>query len=164
MRLGVVLAPAAVALCLSDATLGSLAASKKLSGRGVDFSRLADSLADGSRPVDFLAIRVADEDPTAARRRAIVPGRPVTVLGVVLREPSAGGPVRLGRFYITCCVADSVVMDVAVYPRPGQRPARKDAWLRATGVLDRRRGHLVIAEARIAPVPRPAHPYLPFNL
>jgi uncharacterized repeat protein (TIGR03943 family) len=165
LRLGAVLAPVVFGVCLSDATLGSLAAANKLGDRGVDFSRLAGSLAGGSKEVHFLTIRAAEEDPEAGRLSGLVPGRPVKLTGFVLREPSApGATFRLARFYITCCVADTVAIDVPVEPVPGSPPARKDAWFEVSGVLERREGKFVIAGARVRKVPVPGRPYLLFKL
>jgi uncharacterized repeat protein (TIGR03943 family) len=162
--LAALLAPALVALCLADATLGALAASNKLSSRGVDFSALAGSLGKGGADVDFLVIRGADEDPEVARERDITPGRAVSLTGFVLAPPTGAKPLRLARFYITCCIADSVAIDVPVYllhPAPG---LRKDAWLTVNGVLAKRGGHFVLDAATARHVRAPKKPYLLFRV
>jgi uncharacterized repeat protein (TIGR03943 family) len=157
-----VLAPPLVALCMADATLGSLAASNKLGDRGIDVARLADSLRDGSGPIDFLVLRVADEDPAMARRRGIKPGRAVELTGFVYKRSEAPGrPMRLARFYMTCCVADSVAIDVPVF---GARAFPVDTWLTVTGVLAKRDGHFVVYWAKATKIEPPKHPYLAFKL
>jgi uncharacterized repeat protein (TIGR03943 family) len=162
--LAALLAPALVVLCMADATLGSLAASNKLSSRGVDFSSLAGSLSHGGSDVDFLVIRGADEDPAVARARDITPGRPVSLTGFVLAAPGHGAPLRLARFYITCCIADSVAIDVPVYlvhPDPG---LRRDQWLTVSGVLARRGRRFVLEAATARHVRQPRKPYLLFRV
>jgi uncharacterized repeat protein (TIGR03943 family) len=163
--LAAVLAPVLVGLCMGNATLGSLAASNKLSSRGVDLSRLAGSLAKGSGKIDFLVIRGAEEDPDMARQRGIVPGTAVSLTGFVLTPAAAdGAPLRLARFYMTCCVADSVAIDVPVYPVRNGSAFPRDSWVQASGVLERRGDKLVVAGARLTPVDKPKHPYLWFTV
>lgn len=156
--LAAVLAPALVALCMSDATLGSLAAANKLGSRGIDVTQLAASLRKGSGKIDFVVIRGADEDPTLAKQRGIEPGAAVELTGFVYKT---GKPLRLARFYITCCVADSVAIDVPVY---GLGAYPKDTWLNVTGFLARRDGHLVVTNAKASVTQPPKHPYLMLNL
>lgn len=159
LGLAAVMAPALVALCMSDATLGSLAAANKLGGRGIDVSRLAGSLRKGSGKIDFLLVRGADEDARLARERGIEPGAAVELKGFVYKT---GSPLRLARFYITCCVADSVAIDVPVY---GLSTAyKRDTWLQVTGVLARRNGHLAVVGAQAERIAHPKHPYLVFKV
>ncbi len=159
LALAAVLAPALVALCLADATLGSLAAANKLGSRGIDASKLAGSLRSGSDKIDFLLVRGADEDPKLARQRGIEPGAAVTLKGFVYKT---GAPLRLARFYITCCVADSVAIDVPVYGLTGTY--KRDTWLQVTGVLDKRKGHLAVVDAKATRIGHPKHPYLVFRV
>lgn len=165
LSLAAVLAPVVVALCFADATLGSLAASNKLGNRGIDVARLADSLRKHSGKIDFLVIRGADEDRAMARQRGIEPGKAVELTGFVYKPAvSAAAPVRLARFYITCCVADSVAIDVPVFGIAGAASYPKDAWLTVTGILERRGGHLAVTDARATRVSAPKHPYLVFSV
>jgi uncharacterized repeat protein (TIGR03943 family) len=165
LGVAILLAPALVSLVFAHATLGSLAASNKLSARGVDLSTLASTLSKDSRKADLLTIRVADRDPEAAAVRGLVPGRPVTLTGFALGSGSADSakPLRLARFYITCCIADAVAFDVPVYPVRRPFTYHGDHWLQVEGVLARRRRHLVVDALNVRPVREPAMPYLPFK-
>lgn len=153
--LAAVLAPALAALALSDASLGALAASNKLGDRGIDVSRLAASVHEGSGRIDVLRLRLADEDPELARRYGVHPGVAVEVTGFVFET---GPPLRLARFYYTCCVADALAVDVPVH---GARRFPRDTWLKVRGFVGRRDGHLVIEGAAAERVPPPERPYLP---
>ncbi len=165
LRLSAVLAPILVGLVMSGATLGSLAAGNKLAGRGIDLTNLAGSLGRGGKPIDFLLVRGAQEDPKLARERGIEPGRAVELTGFVYRPAGGPGrPLRLARFYITCCVADSVAIDVPVYATRDASAYRRDAWLHVSGVLASRHGELVVEGARVGRVPKPKHPYKLFAL
>lgn len=155
------LVPILVAALVSGGSLGALAASKKLTARGVDLAALAELEADRTSGISFLTLRGAGDDPELAAREGIHPGRPVRLVGFV-SKPSAsrGKPFELSRFYITCCVADAIPVGVDVLA-PGRSPA-KDQWLEVTGAIARVGGELGIRAQRVRVLPQPAHPYLSF--
>lgn len=72
--------------------------------------------------------------------------------------------LRVARFYITCCVADSVAIDVPVYGVAGATGYGGNTWVTVTGILDRRAGHLAVISAKAASVAAPEHPYLVFKV
>jgi uncharacterized repeat protein (TIGR03943 family) len=158
------LLPIVTAALVANASLGSLAASKKLTARGVDVTALARLDSDKARPVSFLDLSAAGEDASFAREQNIRPGRPVELVGFVSKGASARRPFELSRFYITCCVADALPVGVTVVPGVVRQASaeRKDQWLAVTGTVVRRgRGYAVRAES-IRKVTQPKDPYLSF--
>jgi putative membrane protein len=158
------LTPILLAAMLSNVSLGSLAAAKKLTARGVDLTSLAESLSKGATDIDFLQIKAAGDDPQAGETLGLTPGRQVDLTGFVM---GAGGsprvPFQLGRFYITCCVADAIPIGVTVYPTLAEGGFAKDTWLNVTGALDKKGGRYVVDAERIEKVPEPSNPYLAFR-
>jgi putative membrane protein len=158
------LTPILLAAMLSNVSLGSLAAAKKLTARGVDLTSLAESLSKGATDVDFLQIKAAGDDPQAGETLGLSPGRQVDLTGFVMR---AGGspkaPFTLGRFYITCCVADAIPIGVTVEPTLAEGGFPKDTWLNVTGALDRKGKRYVVDAERVQKVPEPSNPYLAFR-
>jgi uncharacterized repeat protein (TIGR03943 family) len=153
------LVPALVGFSMADATLGALAASRKLSSRGIDASRLADE-ADRS---SLLALNLAGRDEGFAAEKGLLPGRPVSLEGFVLRPArEAGGSFRIARLYITCCVADAIPLDADVVPAGHEPPYGRDTWLRVAGPLERRDGRLAVRAVRVRRIPEPGDPYLTF--
>jgi putative membrane protein len=158
------MAPVLIAFLMANASLGSLAASRKLTSRGIDVNRLEEVLAGDSSELGFLELNVAGRRPDFARENGIVPGRPVDLTGLVL-DPSEAGPrsFQLGRFYITCCVADSIPVGVEVDPDGASPAVTSDEWLEVTGQVAKRRGEIVVEAMRVSPVDEPDDPYLTFT-
>jgi uncharacterized repeat protein (TIGR03943 family) len=159
------LLPVAFALLLSTTQLGAMAASKKLTARGIDPSALASLASKNAATVGFVQIQVAEHNKKFADESGIHAGSTVRLLGFVSKAPtSKGAPFELSRFYITCCVADSVPMGVTIVPADPHAPAYgRDDWLSASGQLVRRGPHLVLRATKIARAKAPKDPYLSFN-
>jgi uncharacterized repeat protein (TIGR03943 family) len=157
------LLPIALAMILSGSTLGSLAASKKLAGRGVDLAALA-RLQSGSSEITFLDLKAAADDPEWAREKGLAPGKAVRLTGFITRPVRAGrDSFELSRFYITCCVADAIPVGVEVETAAsGPTPARKDEWFSVTGVVVRQSDGLGLRALRVKRVAEPDQPYLSF--
>jgi putative membrane protein len=158
------LTPILLAAMLSGSSLGALAASKKLTARGVDLASLAESLSKGASDVDFLQIKAAGDDPQAGETLGLSPGRQVDLTGFVMKAGSSPkAPFTLGRFYITCCVADAIPIGVTVEPTLAEGGFPKDTWLNVTGALDKKGKRYVVDAERIEKVPEPSNPYLAFR-
>jgi uncharacterized repeat protein (TIGR03943 family) len=158
------LAPVLLAVVMAHASLGALAASRKLASRGIDASRLEAVLASRASTVSFLELRTAERHHDYATQNDIRPGRQLTLEGFVMRASARPGDAfRLGRFYITCCVADSIPIDEAVLPAAGSPPYPKDAWLRVSGPLVRRGRGFALRAARVTRIAEPEDPYLSFR-
>jgi putative membrane protein len=159
-----ILTPILLAAMLSGSSLGALAASKKLSARGVDLASLAESLSRGASDIDFLQIKAAGGDPQEGETLGLGPGQQVDLTGFVMKAGSAPkAPFTLGRFYITCCVADAIPIGVSVYPTLAQGGFAKDTWLDVTGALDKRGKSYVVDAERVERIPEPSNPYLAFR-
>jgi putative membrane protein len=157
--------PMLAGLLLAHSQLGALAASKKLTARGIDPAALAELASRNASGVDFAQVQVAGHNKKFAAQSGIKPGREVSLEGFVLRPAKVRrGPFELARFYITCCVADSVPIGVTVEPADAKAPAYgKDDWLVVSGELVRRGRELRLRGTRIQSVKAPNHPYLSFS-
>jgi uncharacterized repeat protein (TIGR03943 family) len=164
LGLAALLLPIVAGAVLANASLGALAASKKLGQRGIDLSALANLSVAGASHPDFVQIDVAGHNPGYAKRSGLLAGRTVRLVGFVAGGPS--GPQRrfqLARFYITCCVADSVPIGVTVDPATAGRASyRKDEWLDVTASLAQRGKEYVLMARKIQHVSAPKDPYLTF--
>jgi uncharacterized repeat protein (TIGR03943 family) len=158
------LVPALFGFAMADAALGSLAASKKLTSRGIDVARLAESLSANASRSSVLALNIAQHDDDFAVEKDLLPGRPITLDGFVLSAArQQGGSFRIARLYITCCVADSIPLTTEVAPVVPVRSFRRDDWVRVTGTLARQDGDLIVRAERVRGEPRPSHPYLTYR-
>ena len=159
LGLAALVLPVLAAAVLANAQLGALAASNKLSSRGIDSAALARLASRDAKHVDFLQLYAAGRDDGLTRELGLAEGRSVELTGFV----SETGPLfTLSRFYITCCVADAVPIGVRV--SAGKRGARleKDDWIDVTGVLARGRREWIVRALRIERVKPPSDPYLSF--
>jgi uncharacterized repeat protein (TIGR03943 family) len=148
--------PIVAAAILANAQLGALAASNKLSSRGIDSAALARLASRDAKQIGFLQLNAAGRDESLTRELGLGPGKPVELLGFVSKT---GKPFTLSRFYISCCVADAVPIGVRVLSRRGAPPSRND-WLDVTGVLTRGHREWIISATRIEHVKAPSDPYL----
>jgi putative membrane protein len=162
---GALVLPMVAGLLLAQTQLGALAASKKLTARGIDPSALAELASRNSSGVGFVQVQVAGHNAKFAAESGIKPGRDVRLEGFVLHAPkSPNGPFELARFYITCCVADSVPIGVTIEPADTRAPSvRRDDWLAVSGELVRRGKELELRGSSIRRINAPKHPYLSFS-
>jgi putative membrane protein len=165
LGLGALLLPIVAGALLANAQLGALAASKKLSQRGIDLTALADLAAGNASHPDFVQINVAGHNAGFAKRTGLSAGRTVRLTGFVSRSGRASGDrFQLARFYITCCVADAVPIAVPVDPATaGRGRYRKDDWLDVTASLAHRGNAYVLEARKISRVKAPHDPYLSFS-
>jgi putative membrane protein len=155
--------PILAAATLAHAQLGSLAASNKLSSRGIDPSALARLASRDAHDIGFLQLNAAGRDAGLSRELGLSSGTPVHLLGFVSTEPHGGRPFELSRFYITCCVADAVPVGVHVARGTVRRlVAERDDWLDVTGVLARGTREWIVRAVRVRHVDAPSNPYLSF--
>jgi putative membrane protein len=151
--------PVLAAAVLANAQLGALAASNKLSSRGIDPTALARLAARDPKHVGFLQLNAAGRDDGLTRELGLREGRSVELSGFVSQ---AGAVFTLSRFYITCCVADAV--PIGVHVSAGKRGARlkRDDWIDVTGVLAHGHREWIVDALRIRQVKPPSDPYLSF--
>lgn len=161
--LAALLVPILAAATLAHAQLGSLAASNKLSSRGIDPSALARLASRDASSVGFLQLNAAGRDAGLSRELGLSAGKPVQLLGFVSSKPESGRPFELSRFYITCCVADAVPVSVHVSKGTVRRlQVDRDDWVRVTGVLERGEREWIVRAVRVEHVHAPSNPYLSF--
>jgi len=151
--------PVLAAAVLANAQLGALAASNKLSSRGIDSAALARLASRDAKQIGFLQLNAAGRDAGLTRELGLGEGRSVELTGFV---SGTGAVFTLSRFYITCCVADAVPIGVRV--SAGRRGAKldKDDWIDVTGVLARGHREWIVKALRIEHVNAPSDPYLSF--
>jgi uncharacterized repeat protein (TIGR03943 family) len=161
--LAALLIPILAAATLAHAQLGSLAASNKLSSRGIDPSALARLASRDASSVGFLQLNAAGRDAGLSRELGLSAGKPVQLVGFVSSRPESSGPFELSRFYITCCVADAVPVSVHVSKGTVRRlQVDRDDWLRVTGVLQHGDREWIVRAVRVEHVAAPSNPYLSF--
>jgi uncharacterized repeat protein (TIGR03943 family) len=158
------LMPIAVAMLMSGASLGSAAASKKMTVRGVDVAALARSKSD-SGEVGLLELYVADESHEYADQHGVVTGERVNVTGFVLKPSThEGGDFTLARFYLSCCVADAVPVSIRVHqPAAMNLATKKDTWLVVTGEVERTSSHVSLQALDVKTTKEPKAPYMSFR-
>jgi uncharacterized repeat protein (TIGR03943 family) len=152
--LAILLIPLAGVLLMPHAQLGAYAASRKTTNF---FPAAKPKPPATPRDVSLLDIRVADAEPSFAVVSHIGDGLRVRLRGIVLHRRA--GAFDLGRFLITCCLADASPIWV---PVAWAGPVKSGGWVDVTGTLRKRGGHLVIAGDRVAPTHAPSDPYLTF--
>jgi putative membrane protein len=161
--LAALLIPILAAATLAHAQLGSLAASNKLSSRGIDPSALARLASRDASSVGFLQLNAAGRDAGLSRELGLSAGKPVQLLGFVSSKPESGRPFELSRFYITCCVADAVPVGVHISKGTVRRlRVQRDDWLSVTGVLEHGHREWIVRAIRVEHVDAPSNPYLSF--
>jgi putative membrane protein len=160
--LATLVVPILAAATLAHAQLGSLAASNKLSSRGIDPAALARLASRDAHSIGFLQLNAAGRDAGLSRELGLAPGTQVRLVGFVSSDPRAR-PFELSRFYITCCVADAVPVGVHVTEGAVRHlRLKRDDWLDVTGVLARGSREWIVRAARVEHVDAPSDPYLSF--
>jgi putative membrane protein len=151
--------PVMAAAVLANAQLGALAASNKLSSRGIDSSALARLASRDAKHVGFLQLNAAGRDDGLTRELGLAEGRSVELTGFVSKT---GRPFTLSRFYITCCVADAVPIGVRVSAGGRGGKLERDDWVDVTGVLARGHREWIVKALQLRHVKAPSDPYLSF--
>ena len=158
------LVPILAAATLAHAQLGSLAATNKLSSRGIDPSALARLASRDASEIGFLQLNAAGRDDGLSRELGLASGKPVRLTGFVTSEANGRQPFELSRFYITCCIADAVPVGVHIAPGSVRRlRAHRDDWLDVTGVLAHGAREWIVRAIRIQHIDAPSNPYLSFT-
>lgn len=118
--------------------------------------------------IDFLEITYYDETQALA-------GVPVTLVGFAMPvEGAATDKFLLSRFMISCCAADSQLMQAGVIDTRGVVPAQ-DSWVAVTGTWqpsDTPDSDMTIhgfpipklTATEIVPIPQPENPYLSLSI
>jgi uncharacterized repeat protein (TIGR03943 family) len=151
----VMLLPIVAVIVVPKPSLGSLAASRKISG-GPVVSLQPQPLGPGD-DVSFPEIEYASESQEYAATNGIIEGFEVELTGFVTHPDDGATDFALTRFSIFCCAADVVPHSVEI---DSDRDYPSDVWLTVDGVLEDRDGTFVIVARSIEEIPEPEDPYL----
>lgn len=151
----VMLLPIVAVLLVPKPTLGSLAASRKLSG-GPTVAIQPGPLAAGEA-VSFREIEYASGSEEYAVISGITDGTDVELTGFVTEAREATADFALTRFSIFCCAADVVPHSVDV---DAGRNFPTDTWVTVRGTLERRGNTFVVLASSARRVNEPEDPYI----
>jgi uncharacterized repeat protein (TIGR03943 family) len=152
------LVPLIAVLAVPTPSLGSLAASRKITGTFT--SGVLQPRASDVGEISFTEIEYASDSAAFAQNLGIADGLPIELTGFVNHSDELGdGYFRLTRFSIYCCAADVVPHSVTVDGDPGET-FDNDQWLTVTGVLAEVDGEFVVVPESIEEVDEPKNPYL----
>lgn len=155
------LVPIILVVVIPKPSLGSLAASRKLSGGLVSASGLQLLPPGGDVDISFQEVTYASESEKYAAAVGIVDGYELSLTGFVSTGPDGPeGTFPLTRFSIFCCAADVVPYTVRVRPPEGETGFDTDTWVRAEGVLVQEGGTWVLQAESLERVDEPSNPYI----
>ena len=144
-------------LAVPKPSLGSLAASRKLSGSFTSGVIQPQALAPGEE-ISFAEIQYASESSEYAANLGIVDGLPVALTGFVTHPDGVPeGHFALTRFSIYCCAADVVPFSVVVRAEDGD--VEDDTWLTISGTLEETDDGFVLVPEELTEVEEPKDPY-----
>jgi len=160
--LALVALPLVLGVVVPPTPLGASAVSTR--GLSTEVAVAADetstlNIIPGERNVlDWARAMSANPDPTALN------GQQADVVGFVYRDARFDdGQFMVGRFTITCCVADALAIGLVV-ESDNAAGFKTDSWVRVTGTFDSGTfdgGEMPILYAEsIIPVQQPEQPYL----
>ncbi|MGH2808699.1 MAG: TIGR03943 family putative permease subunit [Actinomycetota bacterium] len=152
------LVPLIAVLAVPTPSLGSLAASRKITGTFT--SGVLQPRASDVEDISFTEIEYASDSAAFAQNLGIADGLPIELTGFVNNNVElTDGDFRLTRFSIYCCAADVVPHSVTIEGEAGQS-FEDDQWLTVTGTLAERDGEFVVVPEEIEEVDEPKNPYL----
>jgi uncharacterized repeat protein (TIGR03943 family) len=155
LGVAVLLLPIVAVIVVPKPSLGSLAASRKISG-GPVVSLQPQPLAPGDE-VSFPEIEYASESAEYAATSGISDGLEVELTGFVTRSEDQSADFALTRFSIFCCAADVVPHSVGV---DAERDYSDDEWITVQGTLEERDDGFVVVAESVEEIPEPKDPYL----
>jgi uncharacterized repeat protein (TIGR03943 family) len=151
----VLVAPLLAFIAVPNAQLGALAVERK----STDGAGASTRNPLSTKPLDVIDIALASEDPEYGAARGARDGRPVKIVGFVIRN-KAGGRFHLARFQVFCCAADAVPYVVGIEPT-SEVDYKPETWLEVRGRLNREPGgELIVADAQPRQIPEPENPYI----
>lgn len=151
--------PVIVVLALPTATLGTFSASRKTTFSSSGFSGIYGQITADS-PITLLSIASAQTSTEGAAALAKRGGAPVDFVGFVTRfADTPADEFLLTRYVITCCVADSTIVQVRVVNVvPGVVEAND--WVEVKGLVYPIGREVFLDATSVVEVPRPDKPYL----
>lgn len=159
--IAILLAPLLLVALIPSPRLGSLAASRKLSGGSTAALALKPStLRPGEEP-SFQDLSYASESPEYAEVLGLSEGYEVELVGFVSgAETPVAGAIPLTRFSIFCCAADAIPYTIPVNLPPDTAAPPRDTWLKVNGAVFQDGGAWVVEAEQIEKVEPPDNPYI----
>lgn len=155
----VIMVPILLVSTVPGPSLGSLAASRKITGGITSAGVLKPSSFDGGE-IGFQEISYAAESAEYAASIGLSDGWEVDLTGFVNdTEEVPKGTLPLTRFSVFCCAADAVPYTV---PIRSSEPLdfEADTWLRVRGVLVQSGDAFLVEANSVEPVEEPRNPYI----
>jgi uncharacterized repeat protein (TIGR03943 family) len=153
--LTLLVAPIVFAIMVPAPSLGALAVANKSGGR----APVPQSGSTDGR-IRLYEIAWSTESARYAASTGVKPGTRVDFTGFVSKPAAAGAPLKLSRFFVTCCAADAIAYSVTVKPPAGTPGFSDDTWLRVRGALSGQPGTtLAVTATAVDEIPKPANPY-----
>lgn len=158
--LALLLVPIGLVIMIPGPSLGSLAASRKLTGGSTAAFALEPNALRPGEELTFQDLANAARSSEYGAALGLTDGYEVDVVGFVSdAETGVADALALTRFSIFCCAADAVPYTIPVLaPDEGAYP--RDAWLRVQGAAYQRDGSWVVEAELITEVDEPANPYV----
>ena len=151
------LVPLIAVLAVPTPSLGSLAASRKITGTFT--SGVLQPRASDVGDISFTEIEYASDSAAFAQNVGISDGLPIELTGFVNHSDELeDGRFRLTRFSIYCCAADVVPHSVTIVDSSGAS-YEDDQWLTVSGSLAEVEGEFVLVAESIEEVEEPKNPY-----
>lgn len=158
--LAVLLAPIVLVALIPGPSLGSLAASRRLSSGSGAASALNPSALQPGEEITYQELSYAAESSEYAAGLGLSEGYEVELTGFVAdADVKVSGALALTRFEIFCCAADAVPYTVPVKV-PNRTAYPRDTWLHVRGVLREVGGAWLVEAQRVREVDEPANSYL----
>ncbi len=158
--LAILVAPILLVALIPKPSLGSLAASRKLTGGSTAALSLKPSALQPGEAVSFQELSYAARSAEYAATLGLSDGYDVELTGFVSdADTGVSGALALTRFSIFCCAADAVPYTVPV-KAPDTVTYTRDTWLRVRGALYQQGDAWVVEAEQIQEVDEPSNPYI----
>jgi uncharacterized repeat protein (TIGR03943 family) len=158
--LALLLIPIVLVVLIPSPNLGSLAASRKLTGGSTAAFALEPNALGPGEEVTFQDLANAARSSEYGTALGLTDGYEVDVIGFISdAETGVADALALTRFSIFCCAADAVPYTIPVLATGGATYPR-DSWVRVQGAAHQREGSWVVEAERVTEVDEPANPYV----
>lgn len=157
----ILLAPILLVVLIPKPSLGSLAASRKLTGGSTAALALKPSTLQPGEELSFQDLSYAASSPEYAAGLGLSEGYEVDLVGFISgAETGAPDAVALTRFSIFCCAADAVPYTIPVNLPPDAPAVSRDTWIKVEGAVFQHEDTWVVEAQRVEKVGTPENPYI----
>lgn len=155
----IMIAPVILLLSLPPTTLDSFAADRRASVTRVGWIGNAQFSASGG--LTMLDLASAQTTPEGQRALIDRAGDTVTLEGFLGQDDTpVADQFYLDRFFISCCVADALLVRIRVVNWTGAGSLSRDSWYRVTGAVYPVGREVLVVPTQVRSIPQPADPYL----